>query len=267
MKIVSLRSIWEPTFWEHVNQNIPHYYFFAFDWKHNREKTEILLALEGNKIEGMMLVYDKRIVQLRGSNEAAKSLLDGLDLERVELQSLEEHKHLVLKNYKPTLKQSHEMMLMLLHTGEEELQMKWPAVVLDASHAERIASIMREADPEYWGDTSGQQIIEGMNRGMNWFGIKVDDELVSIGSSRLTEWAGLIGVVATHEKHRNMGYATSVVSSLVKRILEKLSPAMIFVLADNLPAIRAYTKVGFKPCKTYFFMRGEKRLFTHASNH
>jgi len=126
---------------------------------------------------------------------------------------------------------------------------------------------MRDADSEYWGDTSGQQIIEGMNRGMNWFGIKVDDELVSIGSSRLTEWAGLIGVVATYEKHRNKGYATSVVSSLVKRILEKLSPAMIFVLADNLPAIRAYTKIGFKPYKTYFFMRGEKRLFTQTRNH
>jgi len=140
MKIVTLESTLEHAFWEHVNQNIPHYYFFAFDWKYNREKTEIFLALEGSKIEGMMLVYDKRIAQLRGSTEAARSLLDELDLEKVELQSLEEHKHLVLKNYRPTLKQSHEMMLMLLHTGAEELRIKWPAVVLDASHAEKIAS-------------------------------------------------------------------------------------------------------------------------------
>jgi predicted GNAT family acetyltransferase len=75
----------------------------------------------------------------------------------------------------------------------------------------------------------------------------------------LTEWGGLIGVVATHEDHRNKGYATSIVSELVRQILEKLPIAMIYVLRDNPPAIRAYEKVGFKQYRTYFFMRGEKR--------
>jgi predicted GNAT family acetyltransferase len=65
-------------------------------------------------------------------------------------------------------------------------------------------------------------------------------------------------VVATHENHRNRGYATSIVSELVKRILEKLSTAMIYVLSDNMPAIRVYEKVGFKRYITYFFMRGER---------
>ncbi|MDH5461093.1 MAG: GNAT family N-acetyltransferase, partial [Candidatus Bathyarchaeota archaeon] len=83
--------------------------------------------------------------------------------------------------------------------------------------------------------------------------------LVSIGMSRLTEWAGVVGVVATHEEHRNRGYATSIVSRSVEEILDRLPLAMIYVSADNPPAIRAYKKVGFKPYKTYFFMRGESR--------
>jgi len=257
MRIVPLEPALESIFWEHVNQDIPYYYFFAFDWKYNKNETKILLALEGNSINGMMLIYRQNIVQIRGSQEAAKALLEKLDLEKVELQALEQHKPYILERYKPTA--AHEMMLMVLRKGGERLHLKHPIVRLDASEAEQIGTIMKCADPEFWGTTTSQSIVEGMNRGANWFGIKVDRELVSIGSARLTEWGGHIGVVATHEAHRNKGYATSIVSELVKRILERLPIAMIYVLSDNPPAIRAYEKVGFKHYKTYFFMRGEKR--------
>lgn len=256
MEIVSLEQALEPFFWKHVNQDIPHYYFFAFDWKYNRDATKILLALEENRIAGMMLVYRQSIVQLRGSCEAVKVLLERLDLEKVELQAPEQHKRYILDIYKPT--RSHQMMLMTLGKGEERLHEKFPTVELDISDAERVAVIMRDADPEYWRDRTGQQIVESMKQGVIWLGVKVNRELVSLGSARLTEWAGLIGVVATHEDHRNKGYATSIASELVKQITEKLSIAMIYVLSDNPPAIRVYKKVGFKPYRTYFFMRGEK---------
>jgi len=205
----------------------------------------------------MMLVYRQSIVQLRGSCQAAKALLERLDLEKVELQAQKEHKEYILERYKPTV--SHEMMLMVLRKGEERVQIENPIVKLGASDAEKIATIMREADPEYWGTITNQQIVEGMS-GVNWLGIKVNGELVSVGNTRLTEWGGLIGVVATHEIQRNKGYATSIVSELVKQILEKMPIAMIYVLSDNPPAIRVYRKVGFKPYRTYFFMeRGERR--------
>jgi len=165
MKIVPLDTNFEVLFWKHVNQDIPHYYFFAFDWKHNREKTKILLALENEEIDGMMLVYDARIAQLRGSSTAAEALLQRLDLENVELQSQEEHQQLVLKKYKPTLRQSHAMMLMLLRKGEETVHMEHPTVPLDVSDSEKIAAIMKDADPEYWGNVTGQGIMEGMGRG------------------------------------------------------------------------------------------------------
>ena len=259
MKIVPLDKNFEALFWKHVNQDIPHYYFFAFDWQHHRDKTKILLALENEEIEGMMLVYDDRIAQLRGSSRAAEALLQRLDLEKVEFQSLKEHEQLVLEKYKPTLKQSHEMMLMLARRGEERLVTGCPVLALDASDSEKIATIMRDADPEFWGDVTDQGIVEGMGKGAEWFGVKVNDELVSIGNLRLTEWTGLIGIVATLEAHRNHGYATSIVSKIVKQILETVPLAMIYVLADNSPAVRAYTKAGFTPYRTYFFMRGAKK--------
>lgn len=258
MRIVALDLSLEPIFWEHVKQDIPYYYFFAFDWKYNRDETNIWFALEENRIVGMMLIYRQSIVQLRGSQEAAKALLEKLDLEKVELQALEEHEPYVLEKYKPTVP-THRMMLMLVHRGEETLHVKHPIVTLNASDAERIVSIMVEGDPEFWGTITAQQVIEGMSGDNEWVGVKVNGELASIGRARVTELGGVIGIIATGEKHRNKGYATSITSALVKRILEEQPTAMIYVLVDNPPAIRAYEKVGFRPYKTYFFMRGEKR--------
>jgi predicted GNAT family acetyltransferase len=256
MEIVPLNPTFEPIFWKHVNQDIPHYFFFAFDWKNNKDETDILLALTERRIDGLMLVYKKRIVQFRGNREATRVLLEHLNLEKVELQAQKEHKQYILKKYEPTW--SHELMLMVLHKGEETLYTSYPIIKLDASNAGQIAAIMKKADPEFWGEVTADQITEGMSS-VNWVGIKVDGELASICRTRLAEGIGHVITVATHEDHRNKGYATSLVSHSVKSILKKTSIAIIYVLNDNKPAIRVYKKVGFKPYKTYYFIRGKRR--------
>ncbi|MEM3770339.1 MAG: GNAT family N-acetyltransferase [Candidatus Bathyarchaeia archaeon] len=259
MKIVPLESSLEPLFWKTISQDIPHYYFFAFDWKYRRDQTKILLALDNGKIHGMMLIYRGEIVNLRGSTEAAKALLEKLDLEKIEIQTLEEHKPHILEKYEPMA--THGMMVMLLRRGEEKLHIKHPVVGLDVSDAEQIATIMKAADPEFWGEVTSQDIVEGMNRGAKWFGVKSDGKLVSIGNAWTTEWISLIGIVATSEKYRNMGYATSVISTLVKEFLAVQPAMIIFVRSENAPAIHVYEKVGFKQYRKYFFMRGTKRKF------
>ena len=256
MEVVPLNHAFEPVFWKHVNQDIPHYFFFAFDWKNNKDETDILLALAGRRIDGMMLVYKKRIVQFRGNREAARVLLEHLDLEKVELQAPKEHKQYILEKYEPTW--SHELMLMVLHKGEEKLHTSYPIAKLDASDAEQITAIMNKADPEFWGEVTTKQITESMSS-TNWAGIKLNGELASICRTRLTKQVGHIVTVATRETHRNKGYATSLVSHSVNSILNKTSTAIIYVLNDNQPAIRAYKKAGFKPYKTYYFIRGKRR--------
>ncbi len=130
-----------------MTRDIPYYNFFALDSKYDGDSTKILFALEEDRIDGMMLVYGRSIVQLRGGCEDANVLSDRLDLERVELQALKEHKQYVLEKYKPTV--SHEMVLMVLHKGREGLQLIHPIPKLDASDADRITTIMKDADAEF----------------------------------------------------------------------------------------------------------------------
>ncbi len=147
---------------------------------------------------------------------------------------------------------------MTLRKGEERLHISHQIVALYPSDAKQIAAVMKSSSPELWGEVTREQIVEGMSS-VNCFGVKVNGELVSLGRTRLTEKVGHIPTVATLQAHRNKGFATSIVSYLVKLILEKLPIAIIYVLSDNRPAIRVYEKVGFKPYRKYFFMKGERR--------
>jgi len=256
MEILTLDSGLEDIFWNYVYQDVPHHHFFILDWKFGKDSTKILLALKANRIQGMMLTYRQSIVQLRGSAEAANALLDRMDLEKVEIQALMEHENMVLRRYKPLTR--HELILMTLRRGEERLHMKHPVVELTPADAKEIASLMRQADPEWWGETASQRIVEGMDERL-WLGVKVDRKLVSLGGTRFNDWGSNIGVVVTEASHRRRGYATSIVSALVKKILARCPMVFIHVLSDNPPAIHVYKKVGFKPYRTYFFARGEKR--------
>jgi len=253
LQVIALYDRWEDTFWNYVKEDELNYYFFAFDRKLRREQTKILMATQDDRIEGLMLIYRDYVVQLRGSREAVKTLLDLLILEKVELQAPLDCEDLVLAKYGgPKIRQ--EMMMMSLRKGEENIQVTTVPVRLGVDDAEGVLELMRKADPSWWGEMQ----LDNLRRAMQdafWLGIKQDDRVVSVGMARLVDFASNIGVAATKEECRNRGYATSIVSELVKEILKVSSTAIIHVISDNAPAVRAYSKVGFKPYRTYLSIR------------
>lgn len=235
-----------------MNREPLDYYFFIYDWKLNRDKTKILLAMEDGKIEGLMLVYRDSVVQLRGKREAVKLLLDQLRLEKPELQAPLDSEDLILKKYPPKIRQ--EMMLMFLRKGEENIQVTTTPTKLGLEDADEIAELMRRADPVWWSEIKAEWLKLRMVDSL-LLGIKQNHRIVSFGMSRLTDFGSNISAIATHQQHRNRGYATSIVSALVQEILKTSTTALIHVISDNTPAVRAYSKVGFKPYKTYLSIR------------
>lgn len=254
-RITLLDSSWEPVFWDYVLGDVPEHYFFILDWKLNRDRTEIFLAVRDQKIAGLMLVYDQRIIHIRGDPESAEPLLDEVNLEKAEITALKEHEAAVLKKYRPSAR--HELIQMALHRGEEQLCIEHPIVKLGSAEAGEIADLLREEFPE-WGEFSADRIRERMKEGVLFLGIKEDEKVVSLANTRILDFGSNIGMVVTRKGYRGRGYATSVVSALLKEILRESTLALIHVLSDNPSAIHVYTKVGFKKCKTYAFIRGER---------
>jgi predicted GNAT family acetyltransferase len=255
LKVVSIENGLEQTFWNQVSQDSLDYYFFILDLKEQREKTKILLAMEEQKVKGLMLVYADYIVQLRGTRKAVKLLLDSVDLEKVELQALLDCEDIVLRKYKPHAR--HELVLMSLGKGEENIQINHSPVRFGVEDAGEVAEIMSKADPEWWGETTTERQRESLEKTF-WLGIRRDQRIVSVGNTRFVDFGSNIGVIATDERYRNMGYATSITSALVQEILKRSSDALIHVLNDNAPAKHVYMKVGFKPFRHYLLVRAER---------
>jgi len=255
MKVIPLNSKLEEAFHDHVFGDLFEYYFFIRDWKLEKDKTRVLLALKNEKINGMILVYKQRIVQLRGSLEAAEALLDRLGLEKVSITAPKEHRRIILRRYKPL--RMREIIRMTLRKGEERLFIRHSIERLGPPDAEEIVDLLRKTLPDWWGGIAAGEITASMRRGALWIGIKQNGKIVSVGSAFITGFGSNIGIVATYEANRNRGYATSIVSTLVKEILQRSKCALIHVESNNAPALHVYSKVGFKPYRTYLEIEGE----------
>ncbi len=265
MRIVSVEDGFERVFWDIVNRDLLDYYFFVYDWKNRKEQTKILLALEGDRVAGLVLLYANHVVQLRGNREAVKLLLDSVDFEKVELQAPLDCEDIVLRKYEADFR--HTLVPMRLERGEENIRMKHVPLKLGMENAEEVVEVLRSADPEVWGDLDFSKRHWG---DAYMLGIRVADKLVSVGLTRFVDFGSNIGAIATLENYRNRGFATSIVSALVKEILRSSPVALIHVFTDNAPAVHVYSRAGFKPYKQYLLVQGKdlraKRAFPTGAN-
>jgi ribosomal protein S18 acetylase RimI-like enzyme len=255
LKVVSVYDGYEQAFWNHVNLDPLDYFFFILDMKQDPENTKILLAIEGERIQGLMLVYLDHIVQLRGKRRAVEKLFDHVNLEKINLQAPLDCEDLVTRKYNPQIR--HELVLMTLKKGDEKLQVKEKPVRLGPEDALEVANLMKDADPEWWGEITLENRKQSLEETF-WVGFRHNGRIVSVGNARFNDLGSNVGVIATDERYRNMGYATSIVSTLVEEILKRSPAALIHVLSDNAPALRVYSKVGYRPYKHYLLMRAER---------
>jgi len=252
VEIVSVADGYEKVFWNCVNRDPIDYYFFILDWTQRKEQTRIFLAVEGEEVLGSLLVFADYIVQFRGCREAVRKLLEYANFEKVELQAPLDCEDIVCQKFKPRIRQV--MVLMRLNRGEEHICLTETPVRLGVEDAEEVADLMRRCDPEWWSEANAEQLRQRWQN-VFWLGIRKAGRVVSVGNVRFVDFASNIGVVATDEGYRGRGYATSIVSALVEEILKRCPTALIHVIADNAPAVRAYSKVGFKPYETYLSIR------------
>lgn len=251
VEIKNLSDGMEEEFWRYVERDTLDYRRFISDWKNEKQDADILLALEEGDIQGLMLVFKKSKVHLRGSRNAVKALLGHVNLDEFTLIAPVECKGLILERYEPQI--CEEMYMMYLKKGDERILGGHEVVRLTVDDAEQVSELMRVSDP-VWAETTIDEVKDRMSWSY-WLGIKRDGKVVSVGKTTLDEMGCVVGVMATDKDHRNNGYATSVVSALVEEAFKKHDSALIFVLTDNHQAIHIYEKIGFRPYKTYLFFK------------
>jgi ribosomal protein S18 acetylase RimI-like enzyme len=237
-----------------VKKDYCDYYFFIYDWLLVKDRSQIFLALEADTVVGLMLIYEGNIVHLRGECSAVQFMLDNLKLERVDVQVPISCESALLEKY-PSYKLKARINLLMLTRGKESLSVKVTPEKLTVEDARQISLLMNECYPEMWGGITSDNIRTLMSSSPEtvWLGIKHEDKLVSFGYATLTPEVNHVTWIATSPEHENKGYATSIVSALVKECLAVADTTIIYVMDDNASANRVYSKVGFRPYKSYVF--------------
>lgn len=231
------------------------YYFFIYDWLLQRSKTEIYLAQESGVVAGLRVVFDRHIAQLRGNRAAVTLLLKDLAPQVADVQVPADCEDLLCAKY-PRPKFKAHVTLMNVERGKEQLCISQKPERLTAKDAAEIAQILHEADVELWRDITAEAVAGlFLAKEALWLGIKRDGKLAAFGYAMLTPKVCHVTWIATRHGYERLGYATSIVSSLVKACLAVADSAIIYVIDEKSTAKGIYSKVGFKPYKSYVFVK------------
>jgi len=255
LKVVELDEGLEEKFLRYLWKAPLGFFFFITDLQMERESTRFLLAMDGGRVEGAMLFFKGRIVHARGSARAVKALIKRIDIDVVEGMVQLEHAKLIVRALEPGYMA--EMRMLHLRKGNERLSKVRISRRLKEGDAREVAALMRAADPRLWGRQKAASVRESMKHGI-WVGVRKEGKLVAIGMARTHDFGGMIHTIATAEGHRNLGYATANVSSLLTEMFKRTDDALIHVFRHNGPAYRVYTKVGFRPYKRFLYFRCRK---------
>jgi ribosomal protein S18 acetylase RimI-like enzyme len=255
MKDDRLRSIRvssdnEALFYDYIKNNFAEYFFFHVDYAQYPESTEIYMAFDNEeKIQGMVLNWKNRRIQLRGSILSLEFLLNGKEYHPISITGFDMHKKLISKFF-PDYKKEIALYRMDLEKGDQKDFKKYTSQRLNESHREDISSLMRIADPIFWGSRKPEDILFDENN--IWNGIMKEKDLVCMVGLWKYESIGYITVVGTHPDYWNQGYASSLISSTLKELFREKKQCFIMVRVANTPAIHTYKKLGFSICKTHY---------------
>ncbi|MFX1402816.1 MAG: GNAT family N-acetyltransferase, partial [Promethearchaeota archaeon] len=144
---------------------------------------------------------------------------------------------------------------MSMKKGDQKDFEKYPYEILNEVNRENIVLFMRIADPIFWGSHTLDDIF--IDRNNKWFGITMEGKLICVTSVWYYQKIGYITVVGTHPDYRNHGFASSLVSSVLKEVFRDKEQCLITVRVENAPAVHTYKKLGFSINNTqYSFEKG-----------
>ncbi len=240
----------EDIFYDYIKNNFAEYFFFHVDYAQYPKITEIYMALDNKeKIQGMVLIWKNRRIQLRGTAVSLEFLLNGKSYNPISITGFENHKKLISKFF-PDYKKEISLYRMGLKKGDQKDFEKYKFQKLNVSYREEIASLMRIADPIFWGLRNPEDILIDENN--IWYGILKKKDLICIVGLWKYENIGYIAVVGTHPDYWNQGYASSLISSTLKELLQDNEQSFITVRKANAPAIHTYKKLGFSICNVHY---------------
>jgi RimJ/RimL family protein N-acetyltransferase len=233
-------------FLDAIRHDVVRHAFAFYDLQYKVEHTTVHAAYEGNTLKGYILVYtalDYPSVVLEADPETAPSLLSHALPDRFVMHAPTDLLPAIKAKFPKAKHYVEEWML--VRKGEAPFR-----------RSSLVRRLSTEEDAAMLGELLSTRIDRkpsNLARYREWvttlptYGVFADGHLVSYASSFIqTPQVWLIGGVYTAPEQRNRGYATQATSAVTEQALNNAENAALFARTDNTPAIKAYTKIGYR---------------------
>lgn len=245
LRVIPVQEPYEKQFIDFLEAERILHVFTVYDFRYMRDKTQIWVALEDEKIAGYLLEFDNRIVHTHGSAESVAKLLDYTNLGEAVFVIEPHHLGLVEERFKPlgptdSLSKSEITTYLIAKVDAETFK---PSIRhrVKKLGTEDLAEVLKSM-----GDEWKSRIENVIHKGVA-FGAYDNGSLVAVATvSEILDGLALVRGVYTLPSFRRKGFATSACSALIQELIDLGKEAMLWVARDNLPAIRVYEKIGFK---------------------
>lgn len=210
------------------------------DIRHLRELTNIHACLEDDLLVGYVLVFrlkDHLSIIIDGENERAiaelvEYMLSRYYIEKATIHAPIEYKELILQHIEPTgIYEAYSM-----YTTKDMI--KKPKLELNVSFTELT-------------DLSGYEIPEFISRRMEYlgkrFGAVMGNRIIAFGGLYVHEpEVSMVGSIWVAPEYRGRGLGKAITYYVSRKALEKSKYACLWVNVNNVPAVRAYLRVGYR---------------------
>jgi RimJ/RimL family protein N-acetyltransferase len=229
-----------------LKADIIRHVFAVYDLQYDFEHTIMYASFKNDKLNGYILIYtalDFPSAILESDVETAETLVTYAPRNHFIIHCPPELLSPITERF-PNEKHYVEDW-MIVHKDETSFfkseNVKRLCTLEDGSKLAALLST-REDRPK----TTAKKCYDLISR-MPTYGVFMNGELISYAGSFIhLPQIWLIGGVYTHPNHRNKGYATLATSTVTEEALRNADTAALFVRIDNIPAIRAYEKIGYK---------------------
>jgi ribosomal protein S18 acetylase RimI-like enzyme len=250
LRVIELDESTVPALDAYLRKGLYANLYLVYDLQYERKsRATFYIAEEHGSIRGVLLKYrgyPHSLAVILGSDDAVRPLLDNVGVEKMVLLATPELSKVLGEKF-PNASKS-EVNIMLLDGPAANLIVRHNVIrlgvddtrVFARSLAYRVGENLEPAED----DVVEARRLLAANAA---FGIFDGDLLVSraISHVRLPEgWA--IGGILTDSRYRGRGLATSITSALTQEALRYTNRVVLFVRANNAPAIHIYEKIGFR---------------------
>ena len=223
------------------------YAYVFYDIMYELDRTYIVFKIKDRKIIGFALLWKGMVpngLHLYGDFE---DLIGELDLDKetfIMVYSLEglsrRSKEVFMR--KGSLENSGTYLDMVVDSEHFRPYYPEKAVRLRREHAAEFMEVKKEQGREI----SVEEALKRLSK-YRYYGVFFEGKLASIACAYLiTPEVWIIGDVYTREKFRGRGFGKIVASAITRDAIRCSGKAMLHVREDSKPAIKVYTKLGYR---------------------